>query len=67
MPLYEYHCEDCDHEFEKLVRFSDPATQMPACPGCQSHNTRKRLSTVAAFSTSQSQTASSCGSPGPFR
>jgi putative FmdB family regulatory protein len=67
MPLYEYHCEDCGQEFEKLVRFSDPMIATPDCPGCSSANTRKRMSAVAAFSSSQSQSASSCGSSGPFR
>ena len=67
MPIYEYHCEDCGHDFERLVRFSDATTQSPGCPDCQSENTRKRLSTVAAFGTGQAASGSSCGSSGPFR
>ena len=69
MPIYEYQCSECGHEFEKLVRFSDPQVNSPQCPGCQSENTRKRLSTIAAFSGVKSQGASGpgCGSSGPFR
>lgn len=69
MPIYEYHCSDCGDDFEKLVRFSDPTTNSPVCPSCQSENTRKRLSTIAAFSGSQTQGAAStgCVSSGPFR
>lgn len=69
MPIYEYHCSDCGNDFEKLVRFSDPTANSPACPGCQSEQTQKRLSMIAAFSGSQTQGAASagCGSSGPFR
>lgn len=69
MPIYEYRCSDCGKEFEKLMGFSDPNVNSPECPGCQSENTRKRLSTVAAFSSrgSSGSSASSCGSSGGFR
>lgn len=69
MPIYEYLCNDCGNEFEKLMGFSDPKADSPECPGCQSENTRKRLSTVASFSrgSSRSTSASSCGSSGGFR
>jgi len=43
MPLYEYICEECSAEFEKMMRF-DQADQKPVCPDCQSGNTRKKLS-----------------------
>ncbi len=34
MPIYEYRCLDCGHEFELMQRFSDPpAESCPACPG----------------------------------
>ena len=32
MPIYEYRCQDCHHEFEKMQRFSDPP--IAACPTC---------------------------------
>ncbi|MBW6466739.1 MAG: zinc ribbon domain-containing protein [Brevefilum sp.] len=69
MPIYEYHCTDCGHDFEKLVRFSDPKTNSAECPGCQSQNTRKRLSTIAIFSSGNTTTSSSasCGSSSAFR
>ena len=69
MPIYEYQCSDCGHDFEMLVRFSDLQRNAPECPDCQSENTRKRLSTIAAFSAGKSQgvSAPGCGSSGPFR
>jgi putative FmdB family regulatory protein len=34
MPIYEYHCLACHHEFELLQKFSDPPlAQCPSCAG----------------------------------
>lgn len=34
MPLYEYRCDACGHQFEKIQRFSDdPITVCPSCNG----------------------------------
>jgi putative FmdB family regulatory protein len=69
MPLYEYHCNDCGEEFEKMVRFSD-ADINPACPSCESEDTRKKVSIAASFgaflSGSNGSSSSSCGSRGGF-
>ena len=48
MPLYEYQCRACQHEFEALVRPQDPA---PRCKACQSEDL-ERLLTAASMSTS---------------
>jgi putative FmdB family regulatory protein len=32
MPLYEYHCKNCDYIFEKLQSFK--STLMRECPKC---------------------------------
>ena len=32
MPIYEYRCQDCHHEFERMQKFSDPP--VAACPTC---------------------------------
>ena len=49
MPLYEYRCGKCRHEFETLVRAQDPA---PACPKCKSSDLEKQI-TAGAMSTEQ--------------
>lgn len=49
MPLYEYRCLSCRHEFEALVRAQDPA---PACPSCKSGDLEKLL-TAASMSSDQ--------------
>ena len=68
MPIYEYNCSNCGKEFEKLMGFSDPNINSPDCPDCQSNDTKRRLSKVAAFSNRDSSitSSSSCGSSGGF-
>ena len=42
MPIYEYHCESCDQEFEKLVR---PSGDEPSqCPNCESESITRLIS-----------------------
>ncbi len=43
MPLFEYACAACDHEFETLVRGNDT----PECPSCRSQSLQKRQSVFA--------------------
>ena len=45
MPIYEFVCQDCGHEFEKIQSFSDSST--PACPNCQGLHVQRRLSAPA--------------------
>jgi len=34
MPMYEYHCDICNHQFELRQKFSDPpASECPLCGG----------------------------------
>jgi putative FmdB family regulatory protein len=40
MPIYEYRCRRCGHEFEALVRGS----AAPGCPSCQSQDLERLLS-----------------------
>ena len=44
MPIYEYHCLDCGHEFDLLQKFSDPPAE--TCPSC-SGAVKKRISRSA--------------------
>ena len=43
MPIYEYSCTKCGHDFEELVFDDNP----PACPHCGSHATHKLMSCCA--------------------
>lgn len=44
MPIYEYRCPDCGHEFEKLQKISDPT---PECPTCGAGEVKKKVSASA--------------------
>ena len=48
MPLYEYACKTCAHQFEALVRGSET----PECPACQGTALERRLSVFAAHTAS---------------
>jgi putative FmdB family regulatory protein len=43
MPIYEYQCKKCEHQFEALVRKSD----VPACPSCGATHLERLLSLPA--------------------
>jgi putative FmdB family regulatory protein len=69
MPIYEYRCSKCGQVFEKMVRFSE-ADHNPICPNCESQNTERKISTIAAVgasSSAASTSSSSCGSNEGFR
>lgn len=42
MPIYEYACQACGHEFEALQKVSDPPLRK--CPECGKPKLRKLLS-----------------------
>ncbi|MFN0008120.1 MAG: FmdB family zinc ribbon protein [Planctomycetota bacterium] len=44
MPVYEYVCRRCAHEFEELVM----GGERPACPECRSGDLEKKFSLFAA-------------------
>jgi len=64
MPIHEYACRACGHEFETLVRSSDT----PTCLSCASPDLEKKLSVFAAQTGSSSDPApaacGTCGNPG---
>ena len=46
MPIFEYRCQGCQHEFELLVLPNDT----PACPECKSTTLEKQLSILSVSS-----------------
>ncbi len=42
MPIYEYVCKDCEHEFEALQKMSD--APLSDCPACNKSALRKKIS-----------------------
>ena len=49
MPIYEYHCTDCDRSFESFVR---PGGQETQCPACHGGNIARELSVFASARSS---------------
>ena len=61
MPIFEFRCQACGHEFEKLVFGSDPVE----CPSCQKQEVEKLMSTCSAkvgfkFTATSSPKGGSC-------
>ena len=42
MPIYEYVCNECGHEFEALQKMSD--TPLRDCPACEKSALKKKIS-----------------------
>ena len=65
MPIYEYKCESCGHEYEQLRRMSDADLNLE-CPDCRSEHVRRLLSSFAAHGGGgggASMDAMGCGKP----
>jgi putative FmdB family regulatory protein len=67
MPIYEYTCKECKHQFEALVY----GKQKAECPKCHATKLEPRLSVFAVSAKGSSTSASpspagpcgSCGDP----
>ena len=42
MPIYEYKCSKCEHQFEMIQRFSDNPIEI--CPACNKKTVQKLVS-----------------------
>ncbi|MGD2170969.1 MAG: zinc ribbon domain-containing protein [Gammaproteobacteria bacterium] len=51
MPIYEYVCKDCGHEFDALQKLSDEP--LKTCPACEKDSLKKKIS-AAGFRLSGS-------------
>jgi len=58
MPIFEYRCDACSHEFEKLVSRSDSSV---VCEKCESEKVTKLFSTFASKVGSGSVSCSTGG------
>ena len=66
MPIFEYTCKGCGHEFEALVFGEDKAS----CPKCKSRKLSPQLSVFAVSakgSAAAMRAAGPCGSCGDPR
>ena len=62
MPLYEFHCEDCNSDFEKRRAIKEADAPLE-CPECESREVKRKMSLFIALTKSDSG-ASSLGGGG---
>lgn len=55
MPLFDYRCRACSHQFEALVRAQDPPPT--ECPACRAADLERLLPVVAVTSHEQLRAA----------
>lgn len=60
MPIFEYICKGCDHQFEALLYGEDKAE----CPKCHGQKLAPQLSVFAVTAKASSYTGSSTGACG---
>jgi putative FmdB family regulatory protein len=66
MPIFEYVCRECDHQFETIIQ----GKQKAHCPKCESRKLDQQLSRFAVSGSEKSATpmaSSPCGSCGDPR
>lgn len=57
MPIYEFRCKTCGHEFEKLV--ASARNQSARCPTCSGPTSRK----ISVFSAQAASTSNASSAP----
>jgi putative FmdB family regulatory protein len=60
MPIFEYACKQCDHQFEALVYGNEKA----GCPKCHSKKLAPQLSVFAVSAKGAASSAPSVGACG---
>jgi putative FmdB family regulatory protein len=60
MPLYDFTCDDCGKQFERLTRREADVADVD-CPDCGGRHVRRALSLPAAPVSTASAPASACG------
>jgi putative FmdB family regulatory protein len=63
MPIFEYACRACGHEFETLVR----SVETPSCVSCASVDLEKKLSVFATGTKGADAATAACGACGDPR
>lgn len=60
MPVYEYHCDACDNDFEVRRSFKEADTET-TCPECESEDVTRKLSLFVALTGSDESSYASGG------
>ena len=65
MPIYEYHCPNCGHEFEELIFHREEADEVE-CPKCGYKKPQRGVSSFKGSTSSSSNPSGGCGAPSGF-
>lgn len=54
MPIFDFHCQHCQHEFEEIASFKDEikigeTTSKVTCPGCGGLQNKRLVSKTGDF------------------
>lgn len=63
MPIFEYRCQKCGHEFETFV-WSSRDEETLRCPKCEAEEVTKLLSSFSSKGSLGSALGSGCGTGG---
>ena len=67
MPLYEFTCRKCGHNFEELMTLAEVQSNAVKCPACNSKRVEKGFSAFATNADSSTGFGSGgCGGGGGF-
>ena len=66
VPIYDYHCQQCESGFTELRRTSELASPI-SCPECGSMETSRSLSCFSVGGTTSSMTAACSPLKSQFR
>lgn len=54
MPIYEFKCNDCGHEFDLVESFKEHDEHKEKCPKCKSDDIEQVLSAVSVKTSNKS-------------
>ena len=54
MPVYDYHCKDCDKSFELVLTFGEHEKNNISCPKCGSKNIEQEAAAFFAVTAKKS-------------
>lgn len=54
MPVYEFRCQKCDHDFSLVITLAEYEKKNFICPKCQSNKVKRQLSTFQTITTKKS-------------
>lgn len=54
MPVYDYHCQDCDKTFEKALTLREHDSKQMRCPHCGGKNIVQQAAAFYAVTSKKS-------------